>query len=190
MTVYRLKRIENSYEIVQLSVIKLAKILDDPQFKIVRKLTSSRQHLSERWSKPSCNPHPYYEKNPLRDISFWGNFLVLNQKALEHLSPHIDLHGEYLPIDVEGHSVTLFNCTQSAAEIPELSLIKYEDGFPNGLQSLVFDENDLKGKAIFKSELEGCRALFVTDLFKNVCEEHNLTGVWFDEDLLNIFNSV
>lgn len=64
--------------------------------------------------------------------------------------------------------------------------MKYEDGFPSGLQSLVFDENDVVGKAIFKSALEGCDALFVTDVFKSICDEGDLTGVWFDTELLNI----
>ena len=185
--IYRLKRPENSYEIVQLSVTQLAKLLDDPKYQIVRKLSSSCQSLADRWNKPSCEPHKHYLDNPLADISFWGNFLVLNQTAFEHLSPVIAQFGEFLPIDVEGFNLTLFNCTALGAEIEEQSLIKYQDGFPIGLETLVFNEQDVSDKAIFKSKLQGCKALFVNEQFKAVCEKHRLSGVIFDEDLLNIF---
>lgn len=185
--IYRLKRPENSYEIVQLSILQLAKLLDDPKYQIVRKLSSSCMSLAERWSKPSCEPHQHYQNNALSDISFWGNFLVLNQKAVEHLSPVIGRWGEFLPINVEGFQLTLFNCTTLGAEIEDQSLIKYQDGFPMGLETLAFNDQDVADKAIFKSKLEGCKALFVNEQFKAICEKNQLSGVVFDEDLLNIF---
>lgn len=188
--IYRLKRQKDAHELVQLRIVELANLLNDTDLRFTKRVFNGCVPLTERWVKPTCLAHTYYNNNRAPDISFWGNILALNTKAFEALSPIIKVNGEFLPIDVKGHSVTLFNCTQLVAEIPELSLIKYEDGFPNGLKSLVFNENDLEGKVIFKSELEGCRALFVTSLFKNICEEHNLTGVWFDEDLLNIFSSM
>lgn len=185
--IYRLKRPENSYEIVQFSVVQLAKLLNDPQYKIVRKLSSSCLSLADRWSKPSCKPHPHFENNPLSDISFWGNFLVLNQRAFEHLAQHIGQYGEFLPIDVEGFELTLFNCNTLGAEVEDRCLIKYQDGFPLGLETLVFDNKDVADKTIFKSRLEGCKALYVNEQFKSICEEHQLSGIEFDEDLLNIF---
>ncbi|WP_139243723.1 hypothetical protein [Alkalimonas amylolytica] len=69
----------------------------------------------------------------------------------------------------------------------EQSLIKYQGGFPFGLETLVFDESDVAGKMIFKSELQGCKALYASAVFKELCEAHSLTGVLFDENLLNIF---
>lgn len=185
--IYRLKRPENSYEIVQLSILQLAKLLDDPKYQIVRKLSSSCQSLSERWKAPHCEPNQHYHDHPLPDISFWGNFLVLNRVAFEHLSPVIGRYGEFLPIDVESYDLTLFNCITLGAEIESQCLLKYQDGFPIGLESLVFNENDVVDKAIFKSKLEGCKALFVNEQFKVTCERHHLSGAVFDEDLLNIF---
>lgn len=185
--IYRLKRQENTHELVQLRIIELAKLLNDTDLRFTKRIFNSCMPISERWVKPSCSAHPSFKDVAAPDITFWSNFLALNQRAFEALAPHIKDDGEFLPIDVEGHSVILFNCTQSVAEIPELSLIKYEDGFPNGLKSLVFDESDLADKTIFKSQLEGCRALFVTDTFKDICNAHHLTGGCFDEDLLNIF---
>ena len=186
--IYRLKRQENTHELVQLRIIELAKLLNDTDLRFTKRIFNSCMPISERWVKPSCSAHPSFKDVAAPDITFWSNFLALNQRAFEALAPHIKDDGEFLPIDVEGHSVILFNCTQSVAEVPELSLIKYEDGFPNGLKSLVFDEDDVAGKAIFKSALEGYNALFITDVFKNICEESALTGVWFDEDLLNVFS--
>lgn len=51
----------------------------------------------------------------------------------------------------------------------------------------MFDEDSLTGLNIFKSELEGYKALFVLEMFKQCCEEHNLAGIRFDKDLLSIF---
>lgn len=186
--IYRLKSPEDMHEVVQLRPVELAKLLNDTDLKLIRRMFNSNESLSGRWVTPSCKAHPSFAKKPAPDISFWGNFLALNQKAFDALAPVIKNDGEFLPINVEGYSLQFFNCTQLAAEIPEQSLIKYEDGFPNGLKSLVFDERDVAGKAIFKSKLEGCNALFITDVFRNICDECNLTGVWFDEDLLNIFS--
>ena len=185
--IYRLKRPEDSYEVVQLSLTVLAKLINDPGYQIVRKLSSSCIKLSDRWVTPSCIAHPYYATHPLTDISFWGNFLVLNRIAFDALSAHIAANGEFLPINVEGYDLTLFNCTMLGAEVKEQSLIKYQDGFPFGLETLVFDESDVAGKVIFKSELQGCKALYVSKAFKELCEAHSLTGVLFDENLLNVF---
>lgn len=185
--IYRLKRPENTHEVIQLKVVELAKLLNDTDLALVRRIFNSCEKLSERWVKPICEPHPQFDNSPAPDISFWGNFLALNAKAYNVLAPVIADDGEFLPIDVKGYSLQLFNCTQLSAEIPELSLVKYEDGFPNGLHSLVFNESDVYGKAIFKSKLQGCRALFVTDAFKSLCEQHTLSGLRFDENLVNIF---
>ncbi|MBU1309268.1 MAG: hypothetical protein KKE30_07030 [Gammaproteobacteria bacterium] len=186
--IYRLKRQENIHELVQLRIIELAKLLDDTDLRFTKRIFNSCMSISERWVKPSCSAHPSFKDVAAPDITFWSNFLALNPRAFEALAPHIKNDGEFLPIDVKGHSVILFNCTQLSTEVPELSLIKYEEGFPNGLKSLVFDETDVAGKVIFKSALEGYNALFITDVFKKICAERALTGVWFDTDLLNIFS--
>lgn len=186
--IYRLKSPEDMHELVDLDVIDLAKLINDTDFKLIRRMFNSNESLQDRWVTPSCGVHPYFAANPAPDISFWGNFLALNKKAFDALAPIIKHDGEFLPIRVEGHSLQFFNCTQLATEIPEQSLINYEDGFPNGLKSLVFDESDILGKAIFKSKLEGCNALFVTDEFKSLCEQHTLTGLCFDKNLVNIFS--
>lgn len=187
--IYRLKSPVDMHEVVQLRPVELARLLNDSDLKLIRRMFNSNECLSARWITPSCKAHPSFAKKPAPDISFWGNFLALNQKAFNALAPAIKNDGEFLPINVEGHSLQLFNCTQLGAEIPEQSLIHYEDGFPNGLKSLVFDEKDVAEKVIFKSALEGCNALFINDVFKSICERSALTGVWFDKDLLNIFSS-
>lgn len=186
--IYRLKSPDDMHEVVQLRPVELARILNDSDLKLIRRMFNSNECLSARWITPSCKAHPSFAKKPAPDISFWGNFLALNLKAFHALAPAIKNDGEFLPINVEGHSLQLFNCTQLGAEIPEQSLIRYEDGFPNGLKTLVFDENDVAEKVIFKSALEGCNALFINDAFKNICETNALIGVWFDKDLLNIFS--
>lgn len=124
--IYRLKSPDDMHEVVQLRPVELAKILNDTDLKLIRRMFNSNESLTGRWIAPSCKAHPSFAKKPVPDISFWGNFLVLNQKAFNALAAVIQNDGEFLPINVEEHALQLFNCTQLAAEIPEQSLVKYE----------------------------------------------------------------
>lgn len=186
--VYRLKREINSYEVPDLDLMQVAKLIGDTDLKLVRRFVRLHESIKNRWVQPECPlSQPFQEGTPLPDVSFWGGFLLLNSKAKECLIPLIAKDGELLPLLVDGAHYDFFNCLSVCKEQSELCLKKYLDGFECGLETLVFDEGCLQGLNIFKSELEGYKALFVSEAFKQCCEEHNLTGIRFDKDLLNIF---
>ncbi|WP_460856882.1 imm11 family protein [Rheinheimera gaetbuli] len=168
--------------------MEVAKLIGDTELKLVRRFVRLHESIKERWVQPVCPlSEPFQNGTPLPDVSFWGGFLLLNGKAKESLLPLIAKDGELLPLIIDGVHYDFFNCMSAGKEQTALCLKKYMDGFECGLETLVFDEGSLQGLNIFKSELEGYKALFVSEAFKKCCEKHHLTGVRFDEDLLNIF---
>ena len=186
--VYRLKREINSYEVPDLDLMQVAKLIGDTDLKLVRRFARLHESIKDRWVQPECPlSEPFQNGTPLPDISFWGSFLLLNSKAKECLMPLIAKDGELLPLIIDGVHYDFFNCMSAGKEQAELCLKKYLDGFECGLETLVFNEDSLQDLNIFKSELEGYKALFVSEVFKQCCEKHHLTGVRFDEELLNIF---
>ncbi|CCO45706.1 hypothetical protein VIBNISOn1_1540074 [Vibrio nigripulchritudo SOn1] len=71
-------------------------------------------------------------------------------------------------------------------ENTHLTVQKIEYGSVFGVERLVFDDEDIKHKLLFKSEMEGLTSLFCTDTLKGLVAEHQLTGIGFSEDLTGI----
>ncbi|MEL0605542.1 hypothetical protein [Pseudoalteromonas undina] len=63
----------------------------------------------------------------------------------------------------------------------------YLDGFEGGLKSLVFDDEDVSNKLIFKSKMQSGLSLYCTDNFKKLVNDNSLTGLVFNTDLLTCF---
>ncbi|MCW1718320.1 hypothetical protein OIZ54_06080 [Pseudoalteromonas sp. A3] len=63
----------------------------------------------------------------------------------------------------------------------------YLDGFEDGLKSLVFDDEGISNKLIFKSKMQSGLSLYCTDNFKKLVNDNNLTGLVFNTDLLACF---
>jgi len=61
------------------------------------------------------------------------------------------------------------------------------DGYPFGLEALEFDEDDIRDKVVFKSELDEWSSLFVTDAFVERYKACGYTGLRFGENLVYIF---
>lgn len=188
MKIYRLKREINLHEVPDLDLMQVAELLGDHELKLVRRFVRLNESIGAQWVQPECSlSEAFRNGETLPDLSFWGGFLVMNSKAKKCLLPLIEKDGELLPILIDGIQYDFFNCLSVGKEQQELCAKKYLDGFECGLETLFFDESSLISLNIFKSELEGYKALFVSESFKQCCEEHRLTGVRFDEDLLNIF---
>lgn len=186
--IYRLKRPVNSHELIDLDVMKLGKLLGDSDLSLIRRLGRLSESLAERWQVPVCSYHKHYKGAVLKpDVSFWGSFLVLTPKAYTALQPVLQDDGEFLPVQADGDDLYFFNCLSIGKEAADQCLKKYEDGYECGLETLVFNDTDISTKAIFKSKLEGCRALYATDRLKQRFEASDLNGIIFDDDLLNQF---
>jgi len=186
--VYRLKPLEYSVEVPQLSLIEFADIIGDEDFSIIRRQPRTNEKLSDRWTPVSCALAPQYKNvRHVPDVSFWGSYLLLSKRAYKALSPVLANEGEFLPLHVANLPMYLFVSLQFAKEDLAKTHHRYEEGIECGLSELVFKRRDIANKAVFKSLLYGCHALFATGKFKSAFEEHDFTGITFDEDLAGIF---
>ena len=118
--------------------------------------------LSAHWT-PISLVVKEYEGCALPDISSWhaGN-LVLNQKAVEALRPHLDACGEILPLKSDLGDYYFFNC----------------------LKSVPADQLEGAGDfAIVKSSPTAGLDLLCSDAFKASVENAGLTGIYFTSDI-------
>jgi len=81
----------------------------------------------------------------------------------------------------------VFNCLSFGKEDDKLCVKQYVDGERVGLETLVFEDEDVAKRFLFKSELQFGGALYCSTSFKALCNELGLQGLRFDEDLLNPF---
>ena len=65
--------------------------------------------------------------------------------------------------------------------------MNYIDGFEDGLKSLVFLNEDIQNKLLFKSKLQGGYSIYCNEAFKRLIINSELEGLNFDSDLLNPF---
>ena len=191
--VYQLKHIPKTSKALQLDVMTIAEKLGD--YGLITTLMNAPltgESLAGKWKsiETSLQSLSASGKNT-PDISLWDSQgLYLSAKAYDALADALKDDGEFLSIVVDGEPAYLFNCRVFGQEDLSLTERKYLDGEPDGVASLVFDEAELgkNNRHVFRSKLQGCTALYASDKFKQLCKEHNLNGVRFDTDLLNIFD--
>lgn len=191
MTAYQLKDIPDRFMGTETDVMSLAEQLGDENLvEMLMLQPSSNESLQPIWRDVVvdswCPLSPTSTERP--DISLWeAGCLLLNQKAYTALKAALTGHGEFLPITVDGEPMHVFNCLTFAQEDMGLTERNYTDGYEDGLLSLVFDEEDISNKMVFKSRLEGPGILYVSKAFKALVDQSELQGLRFDEDLLDPF---
>lgn len=191
MTVYQIKNSTNTYDVIDLNTLSLAKILsenseydEDTLIDMLRGIAYDNISLKNMW--PEEIPCNYFGNSRKQDydITRFGQYLVLKMNAVEVLHDELSKCGELLPLNVEGNKMMLFNCLTFGKEQEDLCIKRYEDGYQYGLETLYFNEGDIENKAIFKSKLENARSMYCTDKVKLLVEEHKFRGITFDTDLL------
>ncbi|MES2676073.1 MAG: DUF1629 domain-containing protein [Pseudomonadota bacterium] len=122
------------------------------------------------------------------DISCWrGATIVLSQQAYEALAEPLTAYGEFLPITCNKLPYYIFNCLQ-LAEIDTLkSKQEVFEGGATEIASLAFDSDSIQGKLVFKSQYEGCTAIFCSENFKNMINKLGFKGITFQQNLTSIF---
>ena len=126
---------------------------------------------------------------PIPDISKWIDVsLVLSAKAFRLLGDTLKEWGELLPITVVGEKFYIFNCLTFGTVKEELCEKAYYQGEEVGLKTIMFDEEDVAKKTIFKTDLNSCMELYCGHRLKNIIEEYKLTGMIFSEKLVEDFN--
>lgn len=187
-TVYRLKPVENSYEVPDLDLFQFADILGDDDLSLVRRQPRTNESLLDKWTPSRCDLASEYKQGlPVPDVSFWGSYLLLSEEAYNAFKALLADAGEFLALQVGYMQMYIFVPLQFAKEDTAKTLRHYEDGFECGVETLVFEQSSLAHKSVFKSEMYGTHGLFVTDSFKAIYDNHDFTGVEFDKNLVGIF---
>ncbi|MGP9799443.1 hypothetical protein [Rheinheimera sp. NSM] len=187
-TVYRLKPVENSYQVPELDLFGFADILGDEDLSLVRRQPRTNESLLEKWTPSRCElASEYHQGLPVPDVSFWGSYLLLSEEAYNAFKNLLADAGEFLALQVGYMQMYIFVPLQFAKEDTSKTLRHYEDGFECGVETLVFEQSSLADKSVFKSEMYGTHGLFATGSFKEAYDKHDFTGIEFDKDLAGIF---
>ncbi|WP_445767174.1 hypothetical protein [Rheinheimera sp.] len=187
-TIYRLKPIENAYEVPKLDVFQFADILGDEYLSLVRRQPRTNESLLEKWTPSSCKLAAAYQQGlPVPDISFWGSYLLFSAQAYTAFKILLANVGEFLALQVGAMQMYIFVPLQCAKEEALKTILRYEDDVQCGVETLVFEPSSVADKAVFKSAMYGTHGLFVTEAFKAIFEQNGFTGVAFDPDLAGIF---
>lgn len=127
--------------------------------------------------------------NPaMPDISLWKSlYPLLSEKAYAALKDEMAPFGEFLPIKADGQRYYIFNCLVFGKEDEAGTELEYSEGIPIGIKSLAFDEEDVKDKLLFKSEISFCGNIFCGEKLKELCNKNLLGGLYFENNLLKIF---
>ncbi|HHF0556929.1 TPA: hypothetical protein ACPHT1_000996 [Vibrio antiquarius] len=129
------------------------------------------------------------KNSELPDISLWlRTYLVLSPRAYEILNTYLSEGGEFLPVNYQGEKWYLYTSLTFGKEDRQKCIEKISYGSPDGLEVLVFIDDDVKDKVIFKSRLEGAGNLYCTEKFKVICEQNQLNGLVFSSNLTESFN--
>ncbi|SEA84630.1 hypothetical protein [Alkalimonas amylolytica] len=188
MAVYRLKPVENSIEVLDLSLLQFADILGDEDYVLIRSQPRTNESLSARWKHTECKLAPFYQKGQsIPDISYWGSYLVMTKQAYSVFQEPLSREGEFLPLSVSNKPMYIYIPLTFGQEDKTRTVKHFEDGYECGLEQLVFDKTDVSKKWIFKSAMYGFHALFVSEAFKELFEQSGFSGVIFDSDLAGAF---
>lgn len=122
------------------------------------------------------------QSKKMPDISINIGKLFLSDKAYQVLNKLLLPFGEFLPVTHDGNKGYIFNCLKSVTPDNKLSM---HDPL-NGLFSIVFNECDINGVEVFKSNID-FSGYFCSQNFKRIVEENGLTGISFSIDLGNPF---
>ncbi|EMI4223258.1 hypothetical protein V6439_002372 [Vibrio parahaemolyticus] len=190
MSIYQIRNINRHYKVLEHDPFQRA--VDAGDDVLLDRLFNEpveAKGLADIWVEECVEFTAHYKtsvKTP--DISVWGSFLVLTPRAVEVLRPYIDSDGEFLPIVIDSEKFHVFNVMSFGEEDKVKTKHEYIDGHPAGLEALQFVEPSVADKYVFKSVMQGCNLLYCDEKLKTLCYEHDLRGVDFDLDLLDVFD--
>lgn len=190
MSIYQIRNINRHFKVLEHDPFQRA--IDAGDDALLDRLFNEpveAKGLADVWVEESVEFTAHYKTSvKIPDISVWGSFLTLTPRAVEVLKPYIDSDGEFLPIVIDGEKFQVFNVMSFGEEDKANTKHEYIDGHPVGLEILKFVESSVADKYVFKSLMQGCNLLYCDDKLKNLCNEHDLRGVEFDLDLLDVFD--
>lgn len=123
------------------------------------------------------------------DFMIRNGHLFLTTAAHGILNPIISSHGEFLPITYDGNNGFIFNVLSIAEAYDGINKKLSTKNEFGEVQSLSFNENEVKNLAIFKTEFEGYLGIYCSEKLKSTIEKNQLKGITFSDDTGNIFPS-
>ncbi len=128
------------------------------------------------------------KKATIPDVSRWiGATLILSPKAYLSLKDLLHSHGELLPIKCNDEVFYIFNCLDLAKANESLSKQKLFKGDVVGIEKLIFDDENIEGKCVFKTKYTNCLDIFCNQEFKDAVLKYDLNGIVFNENLASEF---
>lgn len=147
--------------------------------------------MADWWPTPSTEFLPI-DNDPnaaIPDLSKWiDSSLVLSPKAYRLLGDTLIEWGELLPITVKGEIFYIFNCLTFGEVRKELCEKNYYEGEELGIKTIVFNDEDVSEKLVFKTNYNSCFELYCGERLKDILEGFGLSGVVFSTKLAEDFN--
>lgn len=143
------------------------------------------------WKTPETEFISQVDPNAaIPDISPWiYSSLVLSPKAYRYLGELLKDSGEFLPVLADGETYWIFNCFVAIDPNDEKCQYDYEqdDGVKMEITHLEFQDS-ASNNLVFKTPAEFCVTLFCNEKFKDIIDSFKLTGIAFDENLIQFEN--
>lgn len=129
-------------------------------------------------------PRPANPDGNIPDLSCWNDAtLVLSPKAYNLLKDPLAVYGEFLPIDVNDETFYIFNCLEIGDVKKDSIQYDYEGNTKLGVNNFQF-EASVDQKLVFKTPVESCLTLYCNTVFSQFVNQHELSGLHFDEELV------
>jgi hypothetical protein len=185
--IYKLRTDISVFKEIPLDAEEIAEELDaDDRIMDFVYMGVKAKPLSGFWSpvKASFEASPVYPQAvKIPSISTWsGSCLIFSEKAHAIFRLMLADYGEFLPLDVHGFTYYIFNNFTDV--LPDMEKSCYVSEGTKEVESLVFDD-DAADKLLFKSNWEGSTACFCNETFKQLCDEYEIEGLVFIENLLD-----
>ncbi|MFT7562015.1 MAG: hypothetical protein ACI93R_003949 [Flavobacteriales bacterium] len=189
MITYLIKNNEAIYQQLALDAVSLRDQLNSSEVELADCVNFGllNVELEKHWGLVSSTFEAlpdFPEAIKVPNISIWKNAtLVLSERAHASLKLILAEYGEFLPIYIGDYKYYIFNLIIEGKVDLEKTRYEWDDDIAMELEALVFDSDDIKEKAMFKSFHNGLGGMFCSDAFKVTCEELDLDGLLFDQDL-------
>jgi len=185
--IYKLKTDISKFKEIPLDAEDIAEQLDaDDHIMDFVYMGVKDKPLNDLWNtvKTAFEPSPVYPQAvQIPSISTWsGSCLIFSEKAHAVFRLMLEEYGEFLPLDVLGFTYYIFNNLIDVT--PDMDKSRYAAEGVKEVEALAFGK-DAEERLLFKSSWEGCTACFCNEKFKQLCEEYEIEGLTFVEDLMD-----
>jgi len=189
--IYALRNDYNHHKELDLETMDIARHApDDIDLDDILGFSLAHKPMSSWWVAPETKFLDVDDlpNNGIPDISIWaaGACLILSPKAQRILAEMLQPFGEFLPVIIDNETYQIFNCLTLGEEDESKCKFRHENKMKLGLEHLEFNKKTYE-LLTFKSKLESCLTLFCNDKFKDAVKVFELTGLIFDENLIEIF---